>query len=156
MAKDLKLIWDSELVAGDLGIMNGDLISDEALETAVLISIFTDRRAANDDPLPDSNNIDKRGWWGDLVAFDIEGDEIGSKLWLLSREKTTLETIKKTKQYLDDALAWLVEDGVAVRVDNYVERQGEPGNERLAFHCVVYKTDGRELSYDYNFQWQEV
>lgn len=156
MSKDLKIVWDTELMTGDLGAGNGDLLLDNGIETAVIISLFTDRRASDDDPLLDDNNLDKRGWWGDLVSPDVEGDQIGSKLWLIDRAKTTNDIIQMTKQYLDDALQWLVDDGVASKVDTYVERQGTPGNDQLAYLVTIYKNDGREVNLNYGLQWTEV
>lgn len=73
----------------------GDLVAENTLRTAVILSLFLDRRADDDDVLPNGSN-DRRGWWADTVAPMTEygiggglasGDRIGSRLWLLSREK---------------------------------------------------------------------
>ena len=153
MAKDLKIKWDTALMAGDFSVKNGDLESDSSLETAVIISLFTDKRAADDDLLLDDRNPERRGWWGDMVSPDVSGDEIGSKLWLLDREKTAPGFQEKVKNYIDDALQWLVEDGIATKVDVIVERQGTIGNDNLAFQVIIYKTDGREVALNYETQW---
>lgn len=70
-----------------------DLQGDDGLMTAVIISLFTDARAHDDDPLPDERvgvSSDRRGWWGDCLP-DAQGEQtlesIGSRLWLLWREK---------------------------------------------------------------------
>lgn len=78
----------------------GDLI------TAVLISLFTDAAASDDDIIPDGT-ADRRGWWG--------GD-IGSKLWLRMRSKATPLVLAQVKDDIEQALAWLVTDGVASAV----------------------------------------
>jgi len=156
MSKDLKIIWDSNLMLGDLQVKNGDLVSDESLETAVIISLFTDKRASNDDPLLDDRNQDKRGWWGDLINPDVEGDEIGSKLWLLEREKTTDNIFEKVNRYISEALNWMVEDGVIAKVETNVERQGIQGNDILAFEIKIHKTNGREIALNYSFQWENI
>jgi len=153
MAKDLKIKWDTSLMGGDFSVKNGDLESDSSLETAVIISLFTDKRASDDDPLLDERNQDRRGWWGDLISPDVQGDEIGSKLWLLDREKTVPGIFEKVKKYINDALQWLIEDGVASNVEVIVERQGTPGNDNLAFQVTIYKTDGREIALNYTTQW---
>ena len=41
----------------------------------------------------------------------------GSRLWLLSREKTLPEVLRRAHDYAAEALRWLVDDGVASRVD---------------------------------------
>lgn len=76
------------------------------LENAVTISLFTDARANADDALPDSGT-DRRGHWADM--FMDEGESLGSKLWLLKREKVTAVVINKARDYCNQALAWLVE-----------------------------------------------
>ena len=79
---DLALSFDNEAGIGDLVIENDDLKIDEGLETAVLISLYTDARVS-DEELP-AEEAQKRGWWGDIYP-DIPNDQIGSKLWLKAR-----------------------------------------------------------------------
>ena len=102
----------------DLAISERDLQKSEGLENAILISLFTDARANDDDILP-NNDTDKRGWWGDGFASEINGlaRPIGSKLWLLSRSKITSETINKVRDYSQAALKWLVDDGIAKSIE---------------------------------------
>ncbi len=107
---DARLIYDAEKSAFDLSLAGGDLAQDEGLETSVLISLFTDRRANDEDPLPGGD--DRRGWWGDAFG-DIDGDRVGSRLWLLSREKQTQTALNRAKEYAEEALRWLIEDGIA-------------------------------------------
>ncbi|HZU64966.1 MAG TPA: phage GP46 family protein [Novosphingobium sp.] len=76
------------------------------LVTAVLISLFSDAAADDDDVIPDGT-ANRRGWWA--------GD-IGSKLWLLSRVKATAGVATQAEGYARDALAWLVTDGIASTV----------------------------------------
>lgn len=97
----------------DIEYRIGDFASDAGLETAVAISLFTDRRVT-DDELP-LGETDRRGWWGDMFP-DLDGDQIGSKLWLLEREKITDDTLNRAQEYAEEALAWLIEDGVAESV----------------------------------------
>lgn len=111
------------------------LNSSEPLVRAVMISLFTWRRANVDDDLP--GNL-KMGWWGDNFA-SILNDRIGSRLWLLSRAKLTAETIAKAREYAQEALQWLVDDGIAARVVVESERQGL---YTLALACRIFKSDG--------------
>lgn len=153
---DIRIVWDnSDLFEGDFNFDTDvqDLEQSTGLQTAVLISLFTDRRARQDDVLPDPNNNDRRGWWGDLAAPDVDGDKIGSRLWLLEREKTTRNVLERAKQYAKEALQWMLDDGVAVRVDVDVERQGSPGNDVLAIRCKIYKVDGQKETFEYSYQW---
>jgi len=95
--------------AFDLELKNGDLSRDEGLETAVAISLFTDKRV-NDEELP-ALEKSKRGWWGDMFP-EIDQDKIGSRLWTLERSKRTQETLRLAEDYAREALQWLIEDGV--------------------------------------------
>lgn len=123
---DLALLPPAPLdVAGpDCGMEAGDLVAEGSLRTAVILSLFLDRRAEDDDILPNDSD-DRRGWWADTVApmtdygiggGSASGDHIGSRLWLLSREKQLAGVLERARHYAEEALTWLVEDGVATAV----------------------------------------
>ena len=112
---DIRTAYDAGALALDFALDGADLATDEGLETAAAISLFTDRRAGRDDALPGGDD-DRRGWWGDAFA-GVEGDLIGSKLWLLGREKNLPEALNRARDYGAEALAWMVEDGIAERVE---------------------------------------
>ena len=102
---DVLLSWDNQAGSGSLTTQGSDLALTDGLVTAIVVSLFTDRRASDDDLPPGQS--DRRGWWADAVA----DDEIGSHLWLLDREKRTLDVPVKAEEYARAALAWLVTDG---------------------------------------------
>lgn len=113
-----------EVSCPDCGMEAGDLVAEDSLRTAVILSLFLDRRANDDDILPNDSD-DRRGWWADTVApmtdygiggGSASGDHIGSRLWLLSREKQLAGVLERARHYAEEALAWLVEDGVATAV----------------------------------------
>ena len=60
---DIALSWDNAAWRADIGLARGDLATDDGLRTAVLISLFTDAPARDDDPLPAPGY--RGGWWGD-------------------------------------------------------------------------------------------
>lgn len=115
---DLALTWSS--ITADLSLIDSDLASDLGLETAVLLSLFTDRRAEDDDPPPSGDDNDRRGWWADQFAT-VEGDRLGSRLWLLDRSKRTDEVRRRGEEYARESLAWMIEDHVAEAVDVVTE-----------------------------------
>ena len=115
------------------------LDSAQPLVRAVIVSLFTWARAKSDDDLPAGpDNLGRMGWWGDSFPT-TPNDRIGSRLWLLSRSTLTPETVAKAKEYAQEALQWLIDDGVAARVDVQTERQGL---STLAIGCRIYKSDG--------------
>ncbi len=141
---------------GTLGIFDSrllfrDLEADETLETAVFISLFTDKRADITDPLP-FNETFRRGWWGDSYAA-ISGDQIGSHLWLLQREKTTQDTLNRAKEYSLEALSWVIEDGIAESVQvetNWVNKiQGV-----MAIEVEIQRLNGARERY--NLLWSRL
>jgi phage gp46-like protein len=120
---DLALTWDSKRGVADLVMIDADLASDLGLTTAILLSLMLDRRAEDDDQPPSGDPNDRRGWWADEFSA-VEGDRIGSRLWLLDRSKRTNNVARLAKEYSLEALAWLLADGVAESVDVETENQG--------------------------------
>lgn len=135
--------------AFDLSILDGDLVLDDGLETALILSIFTDRRALDDDPLPDPNG-DKRGWWGDTYS-PINADKVGSRLWLLERERDLKDVPLRAEQYLREAVQWLLDDGVVERIDCKAERP-RPG--MLSFSITVWQPGITPRQFQFNHFWR--
>lgn len=139
---DLALVWSNETGDAELSVIDNDLASDRGLMTAVILSLFLDRRAADDDAPPSGDPQDRRGWWGDEFAL-VDGDLIGSRLWLLARAKRTKETVLLADQYVREALAWMIEDRVISSVDVEIEttkdamvigvRLNRPGRDPVSF-----------------------
>ena len=147
---DIALAWNAEAMAADLVLDQGQLLADQGLRTAVMISLFTDARAPDDAALPEAGQ-DRRGWWGDVLATDAgpmagsaaDPDRIGSLLWLLSRAKVTPAVLAEAREHAEAALAWLVRDGVAraVRVIATAERAGAVPDV-LALAVEIDRPDG--------------
>lgn len=112
---DIATFWSAERIGGDWRL-GPDLASGHDLETAVLISLFTDQTAAPEDTIPDGSD-DPRGWWGDQGA----DRPIGSKLWLRARAKQTQGTLNTVHDDIVEALQWLIDDGVVGRIDVLTE-----------------------------------
>ena len=91
---------------------------ETSLIRAVVISLFTWRRAAPDDPVDDEERF---GWWGDSYPT-VADDRIGSRLWLLRRIKLTAGTQRDAEFYANEALQWLLDDGQVLEVDVLSER----------------------------------
>lgn len=118
----------------------------EPLPRAVLISLFTWRRANADDDLPGNNRY---GWWGDTYPQN-NNDLIGSRLWLLGRSKLLPQTVLRAKEYAEEALSWLVDDGVAAQVQVTAERQGLSG---LALGITIIRGDKTALNIRFINVW---
>jgi phage gp46-like protein len=116
---DVALVPTGETL--DLVVEDGDLRPEEGLRTAVLVSLFSDGLAEADDELPDDGR-DRRGWWAAEVLDADRALGWGSRFWLLERAKLTNATLVAAEEYAREALAWLVREGVAERVEASASR----------------------------------
>ena len=149
---DVRTAWglETNAIGGDWLVAPPGLAADRDLETAVILSLFTDASARADDVLPDLTD-DRRGWWGNWQS--PERLELGSRLWLLSREKSTEDVRRRAEGYAAEALQWLLDDGVAARVDvgaSWRESPPEPP-ATLALRVRIVRDDGS--IYDRRYAW---
>jgi phage gp46-like protein len=112
----LKLAFDkNKLEEADLVITSSGHSEADPLETAAIISLFTNRRALDADKIP--VGVDRQGWWADPYRDqDDQDSSIGSRLWVLEGAPDIDATIQKAKEYCSEAFAWWLRDGVASSV----------------------------------------
>lgn len=124
--------------------LNGAQVSadmTDSLSRAVVISLFTWQRASQSDEV---DNDQRMGWWGDTFA-ENKGDKIGSKLWLLLRQKITEETLNRAQEYAYESLKWLIDDGICSDITVSVERdEDDPNRINLS---VLLTTPTNQLTY---------
>lgn len=150
---DLALVWANATGDADLAMIDDDLASDRGLVTAVLLSLFIDRRAESDDVPPSGDSSDRRGWWGDQFAA-VEGDRIGSRLWLLDRSTLTNETLLKATQYVTEALQWMIDDKVVASIPIAVTRMAAPDGIMIAGELL---RPGRDpVSFRFAHAWDNI
>ncbi|SAL25785.1 tail protein [Caballeronia turbans] len=145
---DISIVWDAANSRGDWQQLGPDLLTGNDLQTAVLLSLFTDRAANADDVIPDGTD-DARGWWGDLD----EDSPIGSRLWLLDRSKQTQEVLNNARDYIVEALQWLVDDGVVASMDVQTEWTRDT---LLGAQITLYQPAGPSVSLTYAWAWQQL
>ena len=135
---DISTIWQA--TRGDWALKGADLRSGNDLLTAVTISLFTDREALEDDA-----QIDPRGWWGDEGQYLI-----GSRIWLIERAKRTQETLSRAQAYIEEALQWLIDDGVVATFGIYVEWTAR---HMLGARVIASRTDGTTTAMNFSWVW---
>ena len=91
----------------------------------------------------------RQGWWGDTYAV-VPGDRIGSRLWLLQREKVTAETIRRAEAYAKEGLQWLIDDRMASRIDVTASRDAV---DRIALNVICYKPNGDRIDAVFTKIW---
>ncbi len=160
-------VWDAERGVADWALAGVDETSNRgglraiaAIETAVILALFTDKRIDPEHPLYFLADGDRRGYFGDGIDVreDVHEGPLGSHLWLLERAPLTIIGISAAQwatQFANEALATLIDQGVAVRIDvsaTVNELQG-----RLELYVALYGRDGSKI-YDRNFDvlWNQV
>lgn len=143
--RDFALVYDPVNRRADYAFDGTDFGFDTTPASAMVFSLFVDRRARPDDPLPaevmdwsrPSTLSAKRGWVGDFLS--ATGGLAGSRLWLLKRRKATERTRQDGVGYASEGLQWMqITRGYAVAVsgalvDNIV-------TPTLALKCKVGPT----------------
>lgn len=95
---------------------NRDLAVTDGLDSAIFVSLFSDRRAYEDEI---ADPMQRRGWIGDLVS-DVPGDRHGSGLWLYEQRRLGLtgsvgspaETAIGIRIEAESSLEWMREEGL--------------------------------------------
>ncbi|MEC5343651.1 phage GP46 family protein [Brenneria populi] len=146
MMTDIKTVWIVDEARGDWELSRGDLSKGDDLRTAILISLFTDRQARSDD---DYDGSDRRGWWGDSGA----GYNIGSRLWLLNRQKLTTKTAQRAEDYAAEALKWLIDDGVVASI----AAEAQIVHPSRLYLTITYQKPGQDqASIKFYWVWEQI
>jgi phage gp46-like protein len=118
---DIRIVWDPATGTGDLNMLGSGLVLGFDLETASLISMFTD---AQSDPGDIVYDTDPRGWWADTYAAledpaltAIPDDRIGCKIWQAFARPRTQDTLNWLRDEVIRCHGWMLTDGVASAVD---------------------------------------
>lgn len=135
----------------DIALDGPDLATDDGLRTAVIVSLFSDARARDDDVIPDGTT-ERRGYWTDVFSL-IAGDAFGGRLWLLAREKQTPDVLLRAEGYAREALQWMIDDGVArsVTVSAEIVRDGV-----LGLAIEIARANGSTAQYRFERFWSGV
>ena len=149
---DFKLVWNNNILEGDFCFEDDDFIMDDGLQTSVLLSLFIDKKSEPNDELPNGNNNDLRGWFGELLT-GVENDRWGSYLWKLERSKTTNEVLIRAKNYAEEALQWLIDDGIASSVTVIPERITQSSGDILLLNIDIFKPNGDVEEFRFDALW---
>lgn len=113
MTTDAVLVIDPSTGFYDFNLdVTGDIETEDFFDTSLLYSIFGERRASSDEVVEPQL---RRGWIGNSEDF-----ENGSKIWLSSQARLTRDTLNNLQDEAEKALQWLVDDGLAVSIDQVV------------------------------------
>ena len=118
---DIRLVFDNLTGTGDFAMDGPGLETGHDLETAIIISLFTDAQADPGDVVFDN---DPHGWWADTYAASedpslavIANDRIGSKLYQVFNMPRNQNTLNWMADQIKIATRWMIVDGVASAID---------------------------------------
>jgi phage gp46-like protein len=162
---DIRLIqdtrWPRYSVSVDWSLLaDGTLDDSQALASAVIVALGTDRLAAPDDILPDPDSTDRAGWWGDMDAAELFGGwPIGTKLWLLKRAKIVGPedpegaTIARVEEYISEAIQPFIDLRIASSFDVEATRVGV---NRIDAYVVLYRGPKAPVELRFQVLWDEI
>lgn len=121
--------------------------ADELVQ-ATLISLFSWRKSNDDDGV---NIPNRQGWWGDTFASETN-DRIGSRLWLLRREKLTDDVVTRAREYAEESLQWMIDDALVSAVNVSTDRE----NNRLNMSVeIVRPGDAQSIQARFQNLWEQ-
>lgn len=109
MATDATLIKENGIydIAFD---ESGDILTEQAFTTAILMSIFEERRASDSEVSPSQL---RRGWIGNETTPDFEQ---GSKFWQFEQARVTGTMLADLGSTIRLSLQWLIDEDYALDV----------------------------------------
>jgi phage gp46-like protein len=117
--QDVLLKYDTTLGVYDLQLDSADFASVDGMETAIVVSLFTDSRAP-ENLVPTAQR--RRGWIGNILTV-TQRRELGSILWTLDQARITQNTLNNARVYAQGCFNWMVDDGIARSVSVDVVQQ---------------------------------
>lgn len=162
---DIRLVQDTSWPRYSINVdwsllSDGTLDDTQALATAVIVALGTDRLANVGDILPNPDSSDRAGWWGDMDAAEVwDGWPIGSRLWLLKRTKIVGPedpegaTVTRVEDYIREAIQPFIDMKVATSFDVAAARVGR---ERIDAQVVIYRGPTNPIELRFQILWNEI
>lgn len=139
---------------------DGTLDDRDALASAVIVALGTDRLADESDLLPDPDSSDRRGWWGDFDADLVwNGWEIGCRLWTLQRDKIDGpgsrrgSTVVRVENYIREAIQPFVDRRMA---SSFSVKAHRVGKERIDALVQIFRGNKRPIDLRYQILWSGI
>lgn len=157
-------VWSNELGAADwskagTGIAEswnrGGLRATRAIETFVVLALFTNKRCPDDHPLAKYAEGDLGGYWADGLSR-LEGEpDLGSLLWLLERNIVSEENRRWAEVLAYDALKPALTSGLAAKITTAATIL--PNRNGVLIDVALYARDGNTLyARQFDLNWQQI
>ncbi len=112
---------------------DGDFKKTAGMDSAIFISIFSDRRA-NPDEVADP--MKRRGWCGTENTEDQQGN-VGSGLWLREQSRLSKNDAEFRKMEAYQCLHWLIADSLAKKTEVTITQIPEDRSEKLNINITA-------------------
>jgi phage gp46-like protein len=130
------------------------------LQSAIIVALGTDAYAPPDQDLPNPDETDRRGWWGDIDANLIWGGwPVGCLLWLLSRAKITGVSARegstqvRAESWTRAAMRPFTDNRIASRID---VTSGQIGTQRIDVGVTIYRGPDQAVDLRYSELWDDL
>lgn len=146
---DVRFEYNPEILDFDIDIRRWEIEYDDGLETAVLTSLFSNRRVEASEL--QRGEVERGGWWGDAVANENRS-LTGSRLWrIIDRGKATAEALEEVREACLEALQWLIDDMIA---ESVVVETSYLNRETMLIQIEIVKPSGENESFQFSFVWE--
>lgn len=139
---NMNLQFNNDIADPNFGVCDVVFNNDDPIISSVLMSLFCFRRCKVEE-LPEITNRNQNGWW-----VDTPKEKWGSKLWLLHRKSIKANLLPQIKQYCEESLKWIVDDGAANSIDVRVRQHPENFNAVQIQIQINRKQNNILLQYD--------
>lgn len=129
---------DQEWIADWQFDERGEFAAGNALHSAVIMQLFTDKRLP-DDQAQRIDPFERGGWWGDAFAPFA----MGSLLWTLYSEALSDKTASLAERYVREALQPLITQGAAMRQASIVQLDKQ--RQQLLLIPMLFAQDGAKI-----------
>jgi phage gp46-like protein len=144
----INLYYENDLDKQSFGLCDISFTRGNTLTSAVLMSIFSWRRGAKEEV---DDELLRYGWWADAS----NSRKLGSKLWLLRRVSITPAIMQRAKEYIEEALQWMIDDGICKTITATVQRTSKMP-DAIQVRIVIYKNDGTQQIETFDQLWREL
>jgi len=146
-------------VTVDWRVSDGVIDETQALATAIMVALGSDRLADASDELPDNLDSNRRGWWGDMDAEIWKGWALGTRLWEMRRDAIRGSgyrfgaTTVKAENFVREAMQPFVDVGIVSEFTVTVE---QVTSERIDVLIVFSRSGAPAVNLRFAYLWDEI
>ena len=138
----MNLIYNSDIYSSGFGMCDISFTEGTTLQSVVLMSLLSWRKCSVSELDSDSNRY---GYW-----IDTPSNRFGCRLWTLRRSKLTANTVILVKQFIKEALEWMMDEGIC----SAIEVRATQTSDRIMANVTIIKNTGDTESVTFDDLWK--